>query len=104
MRLKAKKPNIQAERERLLQWQERLNRSIHQQLSAHQQAFVQHKQLLHTMNPKQVLQRGFSIVYDAEGQVIQAVEQLDVGQELQLEFANGRAAAYVKSLNSHTEE
>ena len=104
LRLKAKKPNIQAERERLLQWQERLNRSIHQQLSAHQQAFVQHKQLLHTMNPKQVLQRGFSIVYDAEGQVIQAVEQLDVGQELQLEFANGRAAAYVKSLNSHTEE
>ena len=104
LRLKAKKPNIQAERERLLQWQERLNRSIHQQLSAHQQAFIQHKQLLHTMNPKQVLQRGFSIVYDAEGHVVQTIEQLDVGQELQLEFASGRAAAYVKSLNSHTEE
>ncbi|SUA52232.1 Exodeoxyribonuclease 7 large subunit [Oligella ureolytica] len=104
LRLKAKKPNIEAERERLLQWQERLNRSIRQQLSAHQQAFIQHKQLLHTVNPKQVLQRGFSIVYDAEGQVIQAVTQLDVGQELQLEFANGRAAVYVKSLNSNTEE
>jgi len=97
--LTARKPNIEAERERLSQWQERLDRSIHQQLKAHQQKFEQYAQLLHNINPKQVLQRGFSIVYDAEGQVVQAAEQLGVGQELQLEFASGRAAVHVKSLN-----
>lgn len=99
LRFTARKPNIEAERERLSQWQERLDRSIHQQLKAHQQKFEQYAQLLHNINPKQVLQRGFSIVYDAEGQVVQAAEQLGVGQELQLEFASGRAAVHVKSLN-----
>ncbi len=99
LRLENKKPNIESEHERLLQWQERLNRAIQQQLNAHQQEFEQFIQLLHSMNPKQVLQRGFSIVYNAEGQVVQSAEQLHVEQELQLEFASDRASIYVKSLN-----
>lgn len=99
LRLEAKKPNIEAEHERLLQWQERLNRAIKQQLNTHQQEFEQFVQLLHSINPKQVLQRGFSIVYNAEGQVVQSAEQLRVEQELQLEFASGRASVHVKSLN-----
>lgn len=99
LRLASRKPNIESERERLSQWQERLNRAINQQLNAHQQKFEQYAQLLHNINPKQVLQRGFSIVYDAEGRVIQAADQLHVEQELQLEFASGRAAVHVKSLN-----
>lgn len=103
LRLEARKPNIGVENERLLQWQDRLNRAINQQLTAHQQVFMQYTQLLYNINPKQVLQRGFSIAYDAEGRVVQAAEQLSIGQELQLEFASGRAAAYVKSLNSQKE-
>ena len=98
LRLEAKKPNIVMEHERLSQWQERLNRAIKQQLSAHQQVYLQYQQVLHNINPKQVLQRGFSIVYDADGRVVQAAEQLNVGQELQLEFASGRATVDVKSL------
>lgn len=99
LRLEAKKPNIEAEYERLLQWQERLNRAVKQQLNTHQQEFEQFVQLLHSINPRQVLQRGFSIVYNAEGQVVQSAEQLRVEQELQLEFASGRASVHVKSLN-----
>ena len=99
LRLEAKKPNIETEYERLLQWQERLNRAVKQQLNTHQQEFEQFVQLLHSINPRQVLQRGFSIVYNAEGQVVQSAEQLRVEQELQLEFASGRASVHVKSLN-----
>ncbi|MDO5666209.1 MAG: exodeoxyribonuclease VII large subunit [Alcaligenaceae bacterium] len=99
LRLASRKPNIGAEYERLTQWQERLNRAINQQFKAHQQKFEQYSQLLHNINPKQVLQRGFSIVYDAEGQVVHQADRLRVGQELQLEFASGRAVVHVKSLN-----
>lgn len=99
LRLASRKPNIESEQERLRQWQERLNRDVNQQLKAHQQKFEQYSQLLHNINPKQVLQRGFSIVYDAEGQVIHEADKLRVGQELQLEFASGHAAVHVKSLN-----
>ncbi|NLA89575.1 MAG: exodeoxyribonuclease VII large subunit [Alcaligenaceae bacterium] len=99
LRLTSRKPNIDTERERLSQWQERLNRAINQQLHAHQQKFEQCTQLLHNMNPRQILQRGFSIVYDAEGRVVQSTNQLRVEQELQLEFASGRATVHVKSLN-----
>ncbi|CAM5204830.1 exodeoxyribonuclease VII large subunit [Oligella ureolytica] len=98
LRLEAKKPNIVMEHERLSQWQERLNRAIKQQLSAHQQVYLQYQQVLHNINPKQVLQRGFSIVYDADGRVVQAAEQLNVGQELQLEFREWSCQTIVKSL------
>lgn len=104
LRLMSKKPNIEAEYERLLQWRERLNRVFNQQLKTHQQAFEQTAQLLHSMNPKQILQRGFSIVYDADGHVVQAADQLRAGQKLQLEFASGRAAVHVTSLNLNLEE
>ncbi|SPY07062.1 exodeoxyribonuclease VII large subunit [Oligella urethralis] len=99
LRLASRKPNIEVECDRLSQWQERLHRAVAQQLKTHQQVFEQQRQLLHNMNPKQVLQRGFSIVYDAEGQVVRDADQLRVDDELQLEFASGRAAVHVKSLN-----
>lgn len=99
LRLVSRTPNIESEHERLSQWQERLNRAINQQLKTHQQKFERHAELLHNINPKQVLQRGFSIVYDVEGQVVHDAGKLRVDQELQLEFASGRAAVYVKSLN-----
>lgn len=99
LRLASRKPNIELEYDRLSQWRERLRRAITQQLKAHQQLFEQQAQLLHNMNPKQVLQRGFSIVYDAEGQVVRDAAKLRVDEALQLEFASGRAAVHVKSLN-----
>lgn len=99
LRLDARKPNIDKEQERLAHWRERLDRAINQQLLRQHQAFEQYAQLLDSLNPKSVLQRGFSIVYNAEGGVVRAADELHVEQALQLEFASGRAVVKVKSFN-----
>ena len=47
-------------------------------------------------SPLRVLERGYAIVYDAAGNVVRAVEQVAVGDEVAVQLARGRLAAEVK--------
>ncbi len=47
-------------------------------------------------SPLRVLERGYAIVYDAAGNVVRAVEQVAIGDEIAIQLARGRLGAEVK--------
>lgn len=53
-------------------------------------------QLLKLVSYQSVLQRGFALVRDEEGQPIRAASQTSMRQQISLEFADGRVAAVVE--------
>lgn len=53
-------------------------------------------QLLKLVSYQSVLQRGFALVRDEEGQPIRAASQTSMRQHISLEFADGRVAAVVE--------
>lgn len=53
-------------------------------------------QLLKLVSYQSVLQRGFALVRDEEGQPIRAASQTSMQQHISLEFADGRVAAVVE--------
>ena len=54
--------------------------------------------------PKRVLERGYSMVHDEKGAVISDVANLNEGQTIQLQFADGQAAADVHSIEPLEDE
>jgi exodeoxyribonuclease VII large subunit len=54
---------------------------------------------LATLNPKQVLNRGYSIVRDSAGRIVRDSAQLSTGSTVSLEFAVGSAHALVTHKN-----
>ncbi len=48
------------------------------------------------VNPQHVLQRGYSLVQDVHGSIVSDVEQLQIGAELRITFAQGWARAQMK--------
>jgi exodeoxyribonuclease VII large subunit len=48
--------------------------------------------LLASLSYHGVLQRGFALVRDGAGQSVRSVAQVDLGQRLDIEFADGRVA------------
>ncbi len=47
-------------------------------------------------SPLRVLERGYAIVYDAAGNVVRAIEQVAVGDEVAVQLARGRLAVEVR--------
>ncbi|MBI5937730.1 MAG: exodeoxyribonuclease VII large subunit [Betaproteobacteria bacterium] len=50
---------------------------------------------LHHLNPQAVLERGYSIVRDAQGRVVRDSKELKVGMEIEVTLAQGGAGAQV---------
>jgi exodeoxyribonuclease VII large subunit len=53
---------------------------------------------LTALSPRAVLARGYSLVTLEDGTVVRQARQLAPGRAVELEFANGRAAARVESV------
>ncbi len=68
-------------------------RAVQAQRTGRMENLAQHLILL---DPKQVLARGYSLVQDARGGVVSDVEQVAVGTELRITFAQGWARTEVK--------
>jgi exodeoxyribonuclease VII large subunit len=54
-------------------------------------------QLLRSLSHKSVLDRGFTLVRDAEGRMLRRVAEAEAAGSVELEFADGRALAEVQS-------
>lgn len=52
------------------------------------------------LDPRQVLERGYSIVRSEDGRIVRRAQQLHAGERVRLEFAQGRAAARVDDLDT----
>ncbi len=57
---------------------------------------------LEALNPLSVLSRGFSAVFDGNGEVIKAAKQLHVGDTVSFRLSDGEADAEIRSVRSKT--
>ena len=51
---------------------------------------------LQERSPLRLLERGYAICYDAAGNVVQASDQIDLGERIRVQLARGRLGAEVK--------
>ena len=56
------------------------------------------------LDPRRVLERGYSITRTADGQVLRWVGDAAVGDELVTELATGRVASRIERVESPTDE
>ncbi|MCT6698544.1 exodeoxyribonuclease VII large subunit [Rheinheimera sp. 4Y26] len=84
---------------KLQQLQQRLERSLKQQLQKKQQQWQALSRELHTVSPLATLQRGYSIVFDANSTVVKSASQLQSGDKVRLKLADGDIAAEVTAVS-----
>lgn len=73
----------------------RLQWTSQQQLNKYQQHINHLEARLTSLNPEQILSRGYAWIQDNQGHVISSSKQLYAGQVIQAQFADGRAQATI---------
>ena len=92
LRLERERQALDASRERLeLRHPKLLLESLRQQLR-------QRLDLLEALSPQRLLERGFALARGADGRLLRSVQQLQPGDQLQLELSDGRIDADVRSV------
>jgi exodeoxyribonuclease VII large subunit len=84
---------IARERERVHAFGERALRAIGNLIDNRDLRTERAGQLLTALSYRGVLERGFALVRDADGQPVRRAEAVKAGQHLDIEFADGRARA-----------
>ncbi len=84
------------QRDRLLQYRQRLQQTLPRQLEQARRHLLQQQQILAVLNPHHILERGYSIVRDAAGNVLRAAAQAHAGQRVSITLAQGQLDAEVK--------
>ena len=64
-------------------------------LSKRKEFVLSAERLFKNVDPKRVLQRGYSIVRNFEGTIVRGTKQVDAGDELMIEFGQGNIVAEV---------
>ena len=90
-RLQRERLRLESDRARLLQLHPR------QLLASTRQQLEQRIELLQALSPQRLLERGFSLVHQADGQLVRSVQQVHSGDVLQLMVADGRINTVVKT-------
>ena len=90
--------------QRLDRLNHRLQRSMDATVAQRRQRLAQLGATLQAAHPKRVLERGYSMVQDQEGEVISDIASLKEGQTIQLQFADGQAAADVHTIEPLEDE
>jgi exodeoxyribonuclease VII large subunit len=67
-------------------------------LSQRRQWLAQRRQLLQALSPRHLLARGFSLLRDGDGRLLRSVAQLQPGQGITAELADGRVALQVRAV------
>ena len=90
-RLQRERLRLESDRARLLQ--------LHpcQLLASTRQQLEQRIELLQALSPQRLLERGFSLVHQADGQLVRSVQQVQSGDALQLMVADGRINTVVQT-------
>ena len=90
-RLQRERLRLESDRARLLQLHPR------QLLATTRQQLHQRIELLQALSPQRLLERGFSLVHQADGQLVRSVRQVESGDALQLMVADGRINTVVQN-------
>ena len=81
---------------RLTQQTQRLHKSLHALLQHKRELAVHRSQLLHSVSPLAVLERGYAIVQDGQGRVIKRAQDVVSGQKIHARLAEGEINAVVE--------
>ena len=90
-RLQRERLRLESDRARLLQLHPR------KLLATTRQQLHQRIELLQALSPQRLLERGFSLVHQADGQLVRSVRQVQSGDALQLMVADGRINTVVQN-------
>jgi exodeoxyribonuclease VII large subunit len=93
-----------AAQDRLNRLSHRLNRGMETSVAGQQQRLARLQAVLDAAHPKRVLERGYSMVQNSEGQVVSNVASLQQGQTISLQFADGSAHADVHTIEPKEDE
>ena len=89
-------PIVQESRLLLDYQQQKLSHGLHRSLSGQRKRFGELASALDALSPLKVLGRGYSVIQDKEGAVLASVDQMEIGQEVELRLADGRATCRVE--------
>jgi exodeoxyribonuclease VII large subunit len=79
-----------------------LNWLKEKEISANGQEVVTLIKQLHDLGPVQVLNRGYTISMDAEGELLTSVNQLAAGDRVDIHFHDGVAEAEAKKISEES--
>lgn len=101
-RLSRQRPDRQLQRatDRQANLQQRLLQAISHRLDREQHRQTALSQTLRSLNPAQVLQRGYAVARDANGAIVRRADQLQPGTWLTLQLAEGSVRVQVQAPES----
>ena len=77
----------------------RLNNSSQSIISQEKSRIAKFETSLNAVHPQRVLERGYSMIQNDEGEVLSKMEQLSIGQNIKMNFADGKAEASIVNLD-----
>ena len=95
-KLKSPRDRINELRLRFDDWSDRLVFTVRKVIERDRQMLVRLEASLRALSPLEVLDRGYSIVFDAKGKVIRAKKQASPGDALTIRVSDGSISAEVR--------
>jgi exodeoxyribonuclease VII large subunit len=77
----------------------RLNNSSRSLINQENSRIARIKASLSAVHPQRVLERGYSMIQNDDGEVLSKIDQLSVGQQIKMSFADGKAEASIVNLD-----
>ncbi len=97
-RLIAQRPDVSSLQNRLANMTGFLTRTMTMQLKHRKQLVISLAKQLDMLNPKQILERGYAILTDSQGNIIRSPEQLPVHRPVSVQLASGTAQISIESV------
>ncbi len=98
-RLHLARPAVARLQEQQTNHARRLRAAMQHMLDRRDARLVALQQHLQHLDPQQVLARGYSMVRDAQGNIVMSSKRIDPGERLDIRFAQGSARAVVQEKN-----
>jgi exodeoxyribonuclease VII large subunit len=100
MRLERASPlrRLQDERQNLDQWSERAQRALAHLVELRRSNWQGAADRLQALNPLAILERGYAVVQQPDGSILQRISQAQVGQPIQVQLADGRFDADITQI------
>ncbi|RVT48776.1 exodeoxyribonuclease VII large subunit [Rheinheimera sediminis] len=94
---------IKQQQQKLSQHNHQLHQSMQQLLKQKQQQWLLQSSRLHTVSPLATLERGYSISFDEQQQVITDASSLAVGQQIKTQLAKGHFIARIEQVSANSD-
>jgi len=94
----------QVYQEQVSQLQQRLQQALPRQLQLSRSQLAEQQQLLQSLSPQRVLERGYALCLDERGQVVSSIAGRKGQDQLEICLADGRMSCTVEQVSPHSED